>query len=255
MAESGNELSRRILTRLVSCPPAAVVLEGPRWTGKWKAATETAEGLSSPEDLLNVDGSIGGAREARSFVQLRPMSGDLRVVLVDARSGMSEPAQDAYLKMCEDTPDFASVVIVLEEAESLRPALVSRLDIVKWHPASVEDIEKAGNLDSFCMSVIRGRIELRGAVSERAGELQSLHSAVQALANGSPSIADSPKILGEWQKLNDDEKGAVIFVCENALSRAESGRGVLAVMGFVDSLRACPTISAEIHWWRACMAM
>ncbi len=252
-----NEQSREALLHLSSHPPAALALAGPRGTGKWDLALQLVAALPA-SDAIQVDGTIDGARQVKQFVRMMPLDGDRRLAIVDGRRGVSDAAQDAYLKVCEETPTTAALVLVLEDANALHPALSSRLHVISWGPfsdAEMRNLVAASGLpeDEFATSASRGRIKMYPVVLQHAEALRGLYGAAVDLASGKADLMRAPAILSEWSKLDDECKDAVVLVCD-AACRAPSARRSAALSAFVDALKTAPSANAEIHWWRACMA-
>ena len=252
--EIGNERSRKAFRALAFCPPAKIVVAGPPKTGKWEFVIGEFSAVSS-QDLMQVDGSVDGARKAREFVKTLPISCEVRVVLVDGRLGMSDPAQDAYLKICEDTPSSAVVVMVVEDDGLLSPALQSRLDVLRWLPLSDEEMNNfAKSLDipenNFAVLASRGRPRLLKTMFHNIEELESLYSFVCSVSDGKPDLTTIPRIILNWSDLDENLKEAAISMCEFAL-RSHSSLGVAR---FLDTIKSMPSVNVELHWWRACAA-
>jgi DNA polymerase III delta prime subunit len=232
---------------------------GPKWIGKWRCVLDIASSIP-PNDVLVVDGTIDGARSAHRFALSLPLIGHVKLILVDGRMGISEPAQDAYLKICEDTPDAVSIIIVIEDVGKLCPALVSRLDVIRWGPASDSEVQEYVNIysldvDDFCLSICNGRIDLIETISKNKNELHSLHEAIKDLIDEKPDITSIPEILTEWQKLDGNMKGSIVLTCENAIRSSSLTRGFICASTFIDAIYNYSSINAEIHWWRAYMMM
>jgi hypothetical protein len=249
--------SQEQIRRLVCSPPARMVVSGPRRTGKHRFLLAELRSATSDQDLLEVEGSIDGARQAQHFVKTAPVVGDIRSVLVDGRSGFSEPAQDAYLKICEDIPRFAVIVIIVTDHGILRPALQSRLDVVRWDVLTDADLAEHANLSGilksdFVIEATRGRIGLYDPMLANTDEMKQLHAAVCDVISGKVDLSSAPKLILEWAKLEDDVKDAALSVCEHAL-RSNPGPRTGAVYRFVETVSSIPSANAEIHWWRACM--
>jgi hypothetical protein len=198
----------------------------------------------SQQDLLEVDGSMDGARQAQQFAKTFPISGESRVVLVDGHN-FSDPAQDAYLKICEDGTEFLTVIMVVDDGTALRSALLSRISVLRLFEKSSED--------SFLSSVMRERRELLDTLSANAQELEVFHAAVCKAIEGNVDLFHVPRFISEWSKLDDDTKESVLAVFDHAISNCFGVRSD-RMSRFSDILRSVPSVNAEIHWWRSCMA-
>lgn len=257
--EIGNQPSRNMLRRELASPPKAMALAGPSKTGKWDFASSLIED-DSP-DGLHVDGSIDGAREVLGFMRTSPVCSPARIALVDARQGISEPAQDAYLKICEEMPEASIILFVLEDAFSLRPALVSRLSVIPWLPLSRQEMdefvsERGLDRDDFCLSVSQGRPFAYEAILSNIEILREFHARILDMARGRISLASCPKALCNWSKTSDDVKDAIALTCSHALSSASGNPAFATIMhSFLGNVESVPSANAEIHWWLACMTL
>lgn len=194
-----------------------------------------------PDDLIEVDGSMEGAREVQSFLKSMPSHGDVRAVFVDGAK-FSDAAQDAYLKICEDDSSFSSIIFAVDDFDSIRPALASRLDEIKVF-AEFEDS------DDWVKSVSRGRVEITNAMESNLQKLQNFNSELIEVCSGKKILESVPAVILEWQDLEDNMKHAVLAVCEHAAKR-HVGPGSVNVLKFVNSMLSISSANAEIHWWR-----
>lgn len=254
--KSQNE-SRLEIRQLVSCPPAKVMVTGPHRTGKHDFISLDLRALTSESDFLEVDGTIDGARQSQNFIKTTPITGDFRIVLVDGRKNLTEPAQDAYLKICEDTPESSSIVIVVNDDQLVRPALTSRMDHVWWCPMDRDEMvafmsSSEIQEDDFIVNVVRGRHELCKPISSNMDEMKRLYASACRIVAGNPDLSCVPRLILEWSKLDDDVKDVALAVCEHA-SRFEHGPFSGMMSRFVHTVRTVSSVNVETHWWRSCL--
>jgi len=246
--------SLEMIRTFISCPPGRMVVVGPRRVGKHELVRNELLTIASEQDLLEIDGSMDGARQVQQFVGTYPIDGEVRAVLVDGRRSFSDFAQDAYLKICEDPPPAMVLMMIVDDDGSLRPALRSRLDVVRLPPLSAEETrgflhESDIDPDDFIVSVAHGRNGLCKPLSARLEQMKNFHvSACEAVKGGSDFSA-VPNLILEWAKLEEDEKDAVLAVCELVL-RADPEVRTGRLAEFVDTMTSIPSANAEIHWWR-----
>lgn len=250
-----NESQIKIL-RSAFCPPARLVVAGPSKSGKYDAVREQMMEITSEHDMLEVDGSINGARQAQHFVKTLPIVGEIRSVLVNGKN-FSEPAQDAYLKICEETHDSSLIVMVVDDDGLLRPALKSRLNVIRLR-FSEEDVsgfmQRSGvPFDSFVVSASHGRVGLCKPISSNLDEMKHLFSCVCDVIDDKPDMVRVPQVFLNWTKLDDDTKDAVLSVCEFAIRSKQGSRSHL-ISSFVETISSFPSANAEIYWWRTCLA-
>jgi DNA polymerase III delta prime subunit len=244
--------SREEILRLASSPPAKMMAVGPRKIGKHELIVDVLQSLASDQDMLEVDGSVDGARQSHQFLKTSPIAGPIRALLVDGRKNFSDPAQDAYLKVCEDTPESSVIIVVVDDDGVIRSPLASRLDIVRFCVLSDDEVREflraiSLSTDDFAVSVVRGRT---GLCDANLGELKTLHAMACEKTSGGTWPLAAPRLISTWSKLNDDTKDAVLATCELVI-RTSMHVGALA--RFVDVMRSTPSANAELHWWRFCM--
>lgn len=253
MDKLGNQKCRETLHRSICSPPAMLMITGPQGTGKLESVLEQFSCVA-PQDFLRVDGDVDGARQACSFLRSHPICGDVRVVCVDATEGLTDAAQDAYLKAVEEHPPYAVVIFVADDDLLVHPALSSRLDFCVWAPFSRQESEEfaesVGICDEFVVQNARGRKNFILAINKKIGVMKELHEHAEKVCVGSPDLTHVPSIFSGWDKMEDDEKRAALFVCEN-VARLHANA---AILRFVDTMTSVPSANVELHWWRACLA-
>lgn len=76
------------------------------------------------------NGTIGidAVREVRHFLFTRPNRSAYRTVIVDESDALTDEAQNALLKVTEEPPASALLILVVRHPELLRPTLASRLE-------------------------------------------------------------------------------------------------------------------------------
>ncbi len=90
----------------------------------------------------NAQGSIGidEARGLRGFLMSRPAIGRRRVAIIDRAEGLTAEAQNALLKIAEEPPQKALLILVVRSLEGLLPTVLSRFQKVSFDDAvSVEN--------------------------------------------------------------------------------------------------------------------
>lgn len=260
MKISGNQRSLQLTERILTDPSVrSVALAGPDYVGKRSFAESAMERLFGPEDVLRADSGVDGARDVRDFLRFRPSFGARRAVLVDEADRLSEPAQDAYLKVCEDGAGSCVVVLVSSDLESLLPALRSRLDsVVRWSPLSPEEMSAAfPESGEPVLRLCSGRPGLHSVVSSPA--YQELHSAALSVISGRcgspvPPLPEAIRSLKGSRSPERDAAALVLRLAARELSGDQplSGR-VRAALRLASVLESVPSASAEVHWQAFCL--
>lgn len=221
-------------------PPTAIIL-----SGLWMVddLVQALLSVSSHQDVLAVDGTVGGARQAVDFVKSSPICSDIKAVIVDGSKGLSDPAQDAYLKICEEPPSMASIAIIVDDHGKLRPALLSRMNVFRKILSTAADVDLAS-------SASRGDDRKKDAILSKIDDMTELYEMARQISFGA-FLEKTPKVIAEWSKLEDNEKRAALGVIRQAY--LQGGKKAWATARFAETMLSTPSANAEIHWWRACL--
>ncbi len=107
-------------------------------------ATSNGAGRKILNDRLLVEPNekktigIDEARRIKSFLFMKPNAGLRRVVIVDRAEFLTTEAQNALLKITEEPPESALLILITREPELLRETLVSRFNKIFF--AGVESL-------------------------------------------------------------------------------------------------------------------
>ncbi|MEK7212688.1 MAG: hypothetical protein AAB686_03345, partial [Patescibacteria group bacterium] len=85
---------------------------------------------------------IDKIRDIKNFLWQMPNRSAYRTVIVDDCIHLTDEAQNALLKITEEPPASGLVILVVEDPESLRPTLQSRLEKIYFAPVAAKEIEK-----------------------------------------------------------------------------------------------------------------
>lgn len=259
----GNQSSQDRLRALLS-PTSRVqtiVLAGPSHIGKASFATMLISELLEESDFTIVDSGIAGSRKAASFLSLEPTFSSYRIVMVDRAESMSEPAQDAYLKLCEEPPGAARIIFITSDDKAMLPALRSRIqEVIRWASLTEVEIETyTSSLDGvrdldaeeFCLG--RPGLYLAMAGDRRFKEL---FEAAQCLASGHGSFdLPVPEAIKSLEGKASPRRTAVAEVCRIA-SKTLVGDSFnrlrcASILRFSSSILRHPSANAEVYWQRA----
>ncbi|MBU6142033.1 hypothetical protein KGO95_02865 [Patescibacteria group bacterium] len=89
-------------------------------------------------------GGIDLMREARQFVWQRPNISSRRIVIVNDADDLTVEAQNAILKIAEEPPEHAVIILIARNLETILPPLRSRLQKIYFAPLSDADMAKEG---------------------------------------------------------------------------------------------------------------
>lgn len=260
---SGNSAGKAETEKLLrSSLTRAVAVSGPTHLGKKTFSLETLQEILGDEDVCLVEAGIDGAREAKDFCSSCPVFGSRRAVVVDDADLISDAAQDAYLKLCEEPPAGSLVVLILEDHGFLSEALQSRLQgVVRWSRLSNQEfLDWAGSagVDSSVRDLCDGRPGLASTVADPS--FRRLHSSVLSAISESadPLLSACPDALSGLKPDRSALRSAASAVVRAAaLLCLGSGAPSAAVTPFLRLsavLASVPSANAELQWFRACLA-
>lgn len=127
--------------------PHAMLFTGPSGCGKTTLARIIRCKLGcSDEDYQELNASdargIDEVRSIRSKIGYAPMNGKCRVILIDEVHGLTSDAQEAFLKLLEDTPKHIYFFLCTTNPQKLKKTIITRCTEVRCKPLSEDDLCK-----------------------------------------------------------------------------------------------------------------
>lgn len=126
--------------------PHCLLFQGPSGCGKTTLARILRKKLgcgNADFKEINAAGKARGIDEVKSMEQqmgMSPISGTCRVYLIDEAHKMTNDAQNAILKMLEDTPKHVYFMLATTDPQKLIPTIRTRASAVPVVPLSVDDM-------------------------------------------------------------------------------------------------------------------
>lgn len=150
----------------------AYLFSGPKWLGKAHAAEAVAKRVLQTEKLLECpdylvlsgnDKDVIGIDvlvDIMDFVQTIPVNGSVKVAMIDNAESMTEAAQNAMLKLLEESTDYMLFLLVTNRR--MIPTVESRCMKIEFSPLKKEDMEnilhdEQEKLDPLALQLARGR--------------------------------------------------------------------------------------------------
>jgi len=256
--------------------PHAILLTGPSGCGKTTLARILRKKLKcGKHDFTELDCAdfrgIEMVRSIRSHLYQAPISGKCRIWLIDEAHKMTGDAQDAFLKMLEDTPDHVYFMLATTDPQKLKKTIKTRcteivvrslnsksmsnllshiceLEKVKIPEEVIEKIiESSDGSARKALVLLNQVIELDSkedmieSIKATTAEIQAIIIA-RALLNPSTKWPDMAKILKETSDEDPEQiRWMVLGYARNVLLSGGklSGRAYLMIDTFRDHFYDC----------------
>ncbi len=164
--------------------------------------------IAIPEDKRSI-----GIAESRSLLQrlsLRPTRSGPRIGIVRDAGDMTVDAQNAMLKLLEEPPGFAVIVLVADNASSMLPTVRSRCRHLAF-----------GNLDDADVAAVL--VSLGREPEEAAAAAACAHGSVaRAAGYDAEGLAEREAMLVAYEQLRSGDV-EIDSVVQTLVSRKESG--------------------------------
>ena len=85
---------------------------------------------------------IDQIRELSWRLSLKPMKAPLKTAIIDEAHLMTKEAQNCFLKTLEEPKGNTLLILITEYPNFLLPTIISRCEIIKFHPIKTEEIRK-----------------------------------------------------------------------------------------------------------------
>ncbi len=227
--------------------------------GEWPKNIESWP-LSDSLFLEPEEGSLGvdKIREIKNFLSQKPSLSTHRVVIVNDGENLTDEAQNALLKVSEEPPASALIIVIVRDPEVLWPTLASRFQKMHFGPVVKSDIERwlvschglkekeAKNLSEKA----RGAPGLALAMKDNK-EFQELQNTAEAFLNLKPTqTKDFLKELldDELFQFKDFLDALILISAQNRNRNIQFWHSMLELRRLVDSTGLNPRIQLFNLW-------
>ncbi len=233
-----------------------VALTGPAHLGKASFARYAIEQSVDPSDFLLMEEGIDGVRGVVEFCRSLPLNSEYRVVLVDNASSLSEPAQDALLKLTEEPHQSLKIVLISHDLGHLQLSLRSRIrKSTVWYHLNDSDMRLFANSFSSVaceplLSLSCGIPGLYRIMMETPGfeEFFSFTNRI-ALGEVKPFNTATPSLIKEL-KGPSAIRDAIVHVIHRSSRISRDPMASAHMLRFCDTLSRVTSANADIHWSR-----
>jgi DNA polymerase-3 subunit delta' len=146
---------------------------------------------------------------------LRSMRAGPRVTIIRDAHDLTPDAQSAMLKLLEEPPGFAVLVLVTHNLAALFPTLRSRCSIVRFGRLADDEVQR------LLESAGRPQAEARTAAALAGG------SVGRALGFGAEAIADREQLIADYEDLRSGESADVEKLVADIADRRKNERPAL----------------------------
>lgn len=127
--------------------PHALLLTGPSGVGKTTIARILKRKLNcSDHDYVEKNASeqrgIDGIREIKAKMVLSPLNGRVKVYVIDECQSLTSEAQEAFLKILEDTPKHVYFMLCTTDPQKLKKTIITRCTEIKLAALTPEEVRK-----------------------------------------------------------------------------------------------------------------
>lgn len=121
-------------------------------------------------------------------INIRPYAGRKKIYIIDEAEKMNQQAQNALLKTFEEPPEYAVILLLVTNAETLLPTILSRAVMLNMKPVSdtlirkylMEEVKIPDYRSDICVAFSRGNIG-KAALLAVNEDFDSLKSEVSTL--------------------------------------------------------------------------
>lgn len=172
-------------------------------------------------DVLYIDSEqktgIEQARNIKEFFQLKPFQAKGRAVVIEDISGLTPEAQNALLKVLEEPPEEAVILLGTSFTHHLLPTVLSRVQVVQsLDPiASLQDDKEDEVVEKILVANTEERFKIVEKATDKKELLRHLLKYSEKRLTRDPdfhTIAKDILRAEEWIQANVNARGAIEYL-------------------------------------------
>lgn len=157
------------------------------------------------QDALILDDATGidAMRDLKNFLWQKPNISKKRIVIINNSENLTPEAQNAILKITEEPPENAMLVLIVNQLDNLLPPLLSRMQKIYFGRLSDEEMaefSKKSKIKSAVIDLSFGRPGRASRLDSDTNTAEMEKYAQQFLKSSGPSRSGLIKDLVEAQK-------------------------------------------------------
>ncbi len=161
----GHTDVKKILQESINCGKIshAYIFEGMSGVGRLSLAKAFAEEIAGADKKYSAENNpditvvtnelydsqktqknilVDTIRAMKSDVYIKPYLSQRKIYIIPNADSMQPTAQNSLLKVFEEPPEYCTIILIAENANSLLQTIRSRAVLVKFHPLDRSDVEK-----------------------------------------------------------------------------------------------------------------
>lgn len=169
------------------------------------------------KDKKNI--SVEQIRELSKDAYTKPYETQKKIYIVAYGDEMNEQAQNAFLKLLEEPPEYAVFIILTENIESLLPTIRSRCEKINFPPVSKDELKRwieknfpsASNIE-FLARYANGNIEKVKKLAEKSDFMPLREGAFEMLSRLLSSDILESYDVAEFIQTNKDNAEDILSI-------------------------------------------
>ncbi len=155
---------------------------------------------------------IDQIRSLKDFLSTKPLLSKRKVVLIEAANLMNLQASNSLLKILEEPPNYANLLLTATSLSSLIPTVASRLFPVRIPPLSREELaSKAQVRDRLTLSLAKGSLDRLKEFTDKARILKPFRDFPPESAEAALKLANA------FEKLELEERLMALDILEEII--------------------------------------